>query len=215
MLSWSDLRLRPKNNQAVSDVVFLARVGRPLGLKGWFYLQGRKDPLPSDFSSLLIKKDSQSESLGQQTPWKPIRILDCRLYKDQVIALTDLGCSRSAIEPWRGASIGAPAQQRASKPEEGVVYWDDLKGRQVATADGVLLGTIDHIYCAGASDVAAIQGAYSVDIPLVDDFIDIRKISKNLDLRVMLEVSKEHILPLVNGLSEPQGTVAVESGPCP
>lgn len=129
------------------------------------------------------------------------------------MVLTDLGASRTDIEFWRGASIGVPTQRRISKPEEGVVYWDDLKGRRVESADGVYLGTVDHLYCAGASDVMSLEGVDPLDIPLIDDFIDLKKMPSDPRQAVALKVTLDFISPLLSGAPNPRTDLS--AGPVP
>lgn len=124
--------------------------------------------------------------------------------------VTDLGSSRTGIEPWRGAEVGVPTQRLISKPEEGVVYWDDLKGRRIETVDGVFLGTVDHVYCAGASDVMSLGGVEPLDIPLVDDFIDLKKIPLDPRQTVALKVTQDFILPLLNSASKVRSDLSPE-----
>jgi ribosomal 30S subunit maturation factor RimM len=145
--------------------------------------------------------------------WRPLKILDCRWHKDEVVVFTDLGPTRTDIELWRGAEVGIPAHRLVSKPEEGVVYWDDLKGRRIETADGVYLGTIEYIYCAGASDVMSLEGVEPLDIPLVDDFIDLKKIPSDRHQTVALKVTQDFIRPLLRDAPNAQSDHSPESFP--
>jgi 16S rRNA processing protein RimM len=192
----------------------LATVGRPLGLSGWFYLHGRDEPIGPEFFDAFIsiptpptaeRKDFSANhkvakhALTQdgECDWRPLRILQSRWQGDQVVVLTDLGHSRTDVESWRGAKIAILRSKRVSVPSRGMLFWSDLKGRSVVTADGVGLGQIDHLYSAGSSDIAAILGVYSVDIPLIPDFIDIKRVSLNGNQPIILEASLDQLKPLM------------------
>ena len=53
----------------------------------------------------------------------------------------------------------------------GNYYWSDLEGLSVETAEGELLGTIDHLLETGANDVLVIKGDRERLIPFVMDEI--------------------------------------------
>lgn len=49
----------------------------------------------------------------------------------------------------------------------GNYYWDDLQGLKVETAEGELLGTVDHLLETGANDVLVLAGDRERLIPFV------------------------------------------------
>ena len=54
---------------------------------------------------------------------------------------------------------------------DGDYYWDDLEGLSVETAEGELLGTVDHLLETGANDVLVLTGDKERLIPFVKDDI--------------------------------------------
>ena len=56
--------------------------------------------------------------------------------------------------------IGATIQVRRSalaKPKRGEIYWADLEGLDVVTAQGVALGKVSHLFSTGANDVLVVH----------------------------------------------------------
>ena len=51
----------------------------------------------------------------------------------------------------------------------GEYYWRDLQGMKVVTANGELLGTVDHLIETGANDVLVVDGDRERLIPFVLD----------------------------------------------
>jgi len=54
-------------------------------------------------------------------------------------------------------------------PKKGEVYWVDLEGLKVRTTDGVLLGTVSHLFATAANDVVVVQGERERLIPFIKD----------------------------------------------
>lgn len=55
--------------------------------------------------------------------------------------------------------------------DKGAYYWADLEGLAVETAEGELLGTVDHLLETGANDVLVLKGERERLIPFVMDDI--------------------------------------------
>ncbi len=55
--------------------------------------------------------------------------------------------------------------------DKGNYYWADLEGLSVETAEGDLLGTVDHLLETGANDVLVLKGERERLIPFVMDDI--------------------------------------------
>lgn len=61
---------------------------------------------------------------------------------------TAAGLIGASIEVWRSS---------LPKPKAGEVYWADLEGLDVTTAQGVALGKISHVFSTGANDVLVVR----------------------------------------------------------
>lgn len=55
--------------------------------------------------------------------------------------------------------------------DKGDYYWDDLEGLSVETAEGELLGKVDHLLETGANDVLVVKGEHEYLIPFVQNDI--------------------------------------------
>ena len=51
------------------------------------------------------------------------------------------------------------ARSALPKPAPGEYYWSDLEGLEVATVEGVALGTVSHVLATGANDVLVVRNA--------------------------------------------------------
>ena len=62
---------------------------------------------------------------------------------------------------WIGADIRI---DRSLLPpaKQGEVYWVDLEGLKVRTTEGVLLGTVSHLFATAANDVVVVQQFFLV-----------------------------------------------------
>lgn len=90
---------------------------------------------------------------------------DCAL-----LSLEDVQ-SREAAEQLRGARILVDRQQLEPLAEDEYLY-EDLIGCRVEDEGGQLLGTVEQVFSAGASDVLVVSdGAQERLIPLVDDWV--------------------------------------------
>lgn len=49
------------------------------------------------------------------------------------------------------------ARSALPKPAPGEYYWSDLEGLEVATVEGVALGTVSHLLATGANDVLVVR----------------------------------------------------------
>jgi len=54
-------------------------------------------------------------------------------------------------------------------PKPGEYYWVDLEGLAVQTVEGVVLGTVSHLFDTGANPVIVISGERERLVPFVTD----------------------------------------------
>lgn len=88
-------------------------------------------------------------------------VLSCSLAED-----------RTAAERLTHLNIYAPQSSVRSKATPNEIYWSDLEGADVFGNEGKLIGRITHVYNAGASDIATIEGSdgRTVDIPMTVEY---------------------------------------------
>ncbi len=71
---------------------------------------------------------------------------------------------RDAAEALRGAEVWV-SRSRLPAPKPGEHYWVDLEGLAVVNREGVVLGTISHLFETAANDVIVVAGERERLIP--------------------------------------------------
>ena len=159
----SNLTSKPTNKDA-EDIVVMARVGAPFGIKGWLKLQvftHSPDSLDAYASWLL----------NGPTGWEQFELEDFAVNVKGVIAKLK-GCDdRTAAEKLVKREIGIP-RDALEKTGDGEVFWFDLIGCDVVNAAGNNLGKVATLMETGANDVLVVMmGTQETLIPFIDDVI--------------------------------------------
>jgi 16S rRNA processing protein RimM len=167
----------PKSN---SELVPIAKVGRPHGLRGAFFVSGREDLIPIAYGEVFIGHSPTearvAKILGSQ--WQSQRpVLKCSLASD-----------RTQAELLTNQTIFVPESRLRQVAGQGAMLWLDLKGAEVRDPEDHLLGIVTQVYNTGASDIIEIQGVREsgvagaprrvLDIPLVEDYVDLSQTVK-------------------------------------
>ena len=71
---------------------------------------------------------------------------------------------RDAAEALRGAEVWV-ARDRLPAPKPGEHYWVDLEGLTVVNREGIVLGTVSHLFETAANDVIVVTGERERLIP--------------------------------------------------
>lgn len=78
---------------------------------------------------------------------------------------------RDAAESTKGLDVLVP-RSALPPPAPGEYYWVDLEGLRVVNVEGVVFGTVSHLFSTGANDVMAVQGERERMIPfLTPDYV--------------------------------------------
>ena len=77
---------------------------------------------------------------------------------------------RDQAEALAGAEIWVP-RSRLPAPKPGEYYWVDLEGLRVVNREGMLLGTVSHLFETAANDVIVVAGDRERLVPFLDDFV--------------------------------------------
>ena len=159
----SELTSKPTNTEA-EDIVVMARVGAPFGIKGWLKLQvftHSPDSLDAYASWLL----------NCPTGWEEFELEDFAVNVKGVVAKLK-GCDdRTAAEKLVKREIGIP-RDALEKTGDGEVFWFDLIGCDVVNTAGNKLGKVETLMETGANDVLVVkQGSEETLIPFIDDVI--------------------------------------------
>jgi 16S rRNA processing protein RimM len=75
---------------------------------------------------------------------------------------------RDAAEALRGAEVWVE-RSRLPAPKPGEYYWIDLEGLAVVNREGVVLGTVSHLFETAANDVIVVVGDRERLIPFLPD----------------------------------------------
>jgi 16S rRNA processing protein RimM len=74
--------------------------------------------------------------------------------------------TREQAEALAGTEIWVP-REHLPPPGPGEYYWVDLEGLKVETTEGVVLGTVSHLFETGANDVMVVAGDRQRLVPFV------------------------------------------------
>lgn len=104
------------------------------------------------------------------------KLVQSRWQGDRTVLRCSLSTSREQAEALTGQLIFAPQEKARPASGDGWV-WGSLEGVMIIASDGETLGAVQHIYNAGASDIAVVEDAKGrrIDLPLIDDYFDIGK----------------------------------------
>jgi 16S rRNA processing protein RimM len=146
------------------DLVIMARIAAPFGIKGWVKLQtftGEPDSLDA-YASWLVKGPKG---------WEEFELEDFAVNVKAVVAKFK-GCDdRSAAELLSKRDIAIP-RDSLEDAQDGEHYWIDLIGAAVVNPLGERLGIIETLMETGANDVLVVKsGTEEILIPFIDEVI--------------------------------------------
>lgn len=157
------------------ELVTMGRIGKLYGIKGWLKLISYTAPQDNilDFKLLLAK-------IGGH--WQEIEMDQSKVHGKGLIAHFVGYDDPDEAKMLTGVELAVrTADLPALDPEE--FYWHELRGMQVKTMDGQLLGTVAKMLETGANDVLVVQAT--------QDSIDTReRLIPYLPERVVMDVSR-------------------------
>ena len=155
---------------APEDYVVLGKISSVYGIKGWVKVYSYTDPMDR-----ILEYGNWTLRQGERLTL--VEIDKGRSHGKGMVAHIKGVDDRDVAKQYSGAEIVVP-RDRLPELDEGEYYWYELEGLTVITTDEVVLGKVDYMMSAGASnDVLVVKGdADSVDrkerlIPYVDQFI--------------------------------------------
>ena len=141
--------------------ILLGRVAGDFGVRGELKLLSWTDPRDAIFKYqpwILRAGESEREVSG-------VRGRDT----GKLLVATFPGIeSREQAEALKGSEIWVSRSQ-LPPPKPGEYYWVDLEGLSVQTVEGVVLGTVSHLFDTGANPVLVISGDRERLVPFVSD----------------------------------------------
>lgn len=133
------------------QVLKAGRILGAFGIKGWVKVWSDTDPAGNilGYAPWFLLRNGR---------WEPVEVLDGSPHGKGLVARLR-GCDdRTAAEALAGLDIGIAGDSLPVLPE-GEFYWQELTGMTVVTAEGVVLGVVDHLFSTGANDVMVVQPA--------------------------------------------------------
>jgi 16S rRNA processing protein RimM len=150
------------------EMIVLGRVSSVYGIQGWVKIYSYTEPMDRilEYGHWLLNMNGR---------WTPITVDKGRSHGKGMVAHFE-GCDdRDQAKEFCGADIAVTSDQLPTLPDDEF-YWYQLEGLRVVNEQGVVLGKVDHMMSAGASnDVLVVSGsADSIDrqqrlIPYVPD----------------------------------------------
>lgn len=135
----------------MDDLVAIARVARPHGLRGEVAADILTD-FPERFEDLgkvVVLADDQSRA--------ELTIEGFRFQKGRVFLKFAGLDTVESVEPLRNAEI-CVSEDEAVELEEGEFYDWELEGCRVVTVDGTELGTVRELMRTGGTEILVVQG---------------------------------------------------------
>ncbi|MBR1803240.1 MAG: 16S rRNA processing protein RimM [Clostridia bacterium] len=143
----------------------IGQIVNHFGIKGFVKVNPYTDDLEQfeTLKTILIEKNKKVLE---------VEIEEVKYSKNQVLLKLKGVENIDEAEKYRGAIIKIP-RERARKLPEGTYFIADLLGMKVYTDDQKLLGTLDDIYNAGASDIYVVKDELGKQIllPAIQDVI--------------------------------------------
>ncbi len=131
------------------DLVVMARIAAPWGVKGWFKIQpfSELDDALADYSEWWLRRQAGAWELCKVEAFQP--------HGKQMVAKLAGVDDRDAAFALRGTEVAVP---RSSLPRVGdnEYYWSDLIGLEVRNLQSQTLGHIREMLEAGAHDVMVV-----------------------------------------------------------
>ena len=137
-----------KNTKAITDLVVVAKVGAPKGVKGMLKLHQISDTPLSFFPEFILEHNGSrvvinSKSITKDGSDKHLLKLDNILNPEDARAYTnDLLLVDKSLLP---------------KAQDDEYYWADLEGLDVYNLDHVPLGKVEYMQATGSNDVMFLQ----------------------------------------------------------
>lgn len=144
-------------------MVTLGKIAGTFGVHGWIKVQSFTDPPENIF-------EYDHWRLLRSGQWTSVEIEDGRVTGKGVLAKLAGIDSPEDARLYVGAELGVPRNEMP-QTAPGEYYWSDLEGLEARSANGDVLGRVDHFRSTPAGDVVVVRGAREHWIPFVKDRI--------------------------------------------
>jgi len=145
----------------MTDLIEIARIGSPHGLKGRMRIIPYGDSFErfSRYSHLIIGPNG-----------KPLRMLEAEKRRGFYIIALEGYTSIAQVEGLKGEELFIKSDQLEGL-EEDEFYWKDILGMKVIDGEGKVLGEVVDIFSTGSNDVYVVDKIKRYLIPATKDVI--------------------------------------------
>lgn len=160
----------------------LGVVGKPHGIRGAFFVNGRDEPFPKKFRDIVLGSNPEAGKRAVVTA--------VATAQDRSVISIEQCTSREAAEALAGLPIWIAAVHVAID-EQTEYLWSDITGRVVVAPEGEILGEVMRVVNYGASDVVVIvdQVRGHLEVPFVANFFDMGFTRGEHELRLTVPVT--------------------------
>lgn len=131
-------------------LVVVGRIVGVYGVRGWVKVLSYTEPR----DNLFAYRPWRVQLHGQ---WRSLEVVEGRGHGKGLVAHLAGVDSREQAYPLGGADI-VVERDRLPATAADEYYWSDLIGLTVVNEDGVVFGTVDHLFETGANDVMVVEG---------------------------------------------------------
>jgi 16S rRNA processing protein RimM len=152
------------------DLVLMAQVKEPYGLKGWIKLYSFSE----DHASLAGFKEWWVDYGSEAKPdWRAVVPEAQDMHSGTLIAKLPGVSDRDQAFALKGKRIAVPRSLFPASTGEDGYYWSDLIGLDVKNRQGELLGQVDGLLDLGPHEVLRLKGEEGeILIPFVAQYVD-------------------------------------------
>ena len=137
---------RKSNSIDLSLYIEIAKIGKPKGLKGHFFISAFTDQIPDFLEKKVFFLLDASNTLQE------FKLDECLLQNKRILAKAKNINSREEAEAIKNLSLLFP-KSKLPKLDQLDAYWYELVGMDVINLDGINLGKIKEIKNFGANDI--------------------------------------------------------------
>ena len=144
---------------AADRSILLGRISGVFGVRGEIKIESWTDPREAIFRY-------QPWTLARGGVSSPLAGVRGRNHGLALVASVPGIDDRDRAQELVGSEISVP-RNALPPPKPGEYYWVDLEGLGVQTVEGIVLGTVSHLFDTGANQVLVVQGDRERLIPFV------------------------------------------------
>lgn len=161
----------------------IAKVGKPYGLRGAFYISARNEPFPPQCKTVAIG------TIPDQAP--QFKVSKVHPQGDREVMVVDGFSDRTTVEKYVHTPIWVLADDLRSRLAENEYFWADIIGKVIEDCTGNVIGTVTAVDNHGASDFVEITDTTGkrLSLPLIKNYFDMGFSALSPSLRLVVPAS--------------------------